>query len=207
MNDEFNVLHEPPNGNDGDSGGNKELSVYYRFGDREFEARGEAHQVNRHAVAFLAVAAPRRKSPKEITPPEGQLALFPPESDTPLLGQSNGASTEPSNNRLNGSNGHHMPQDLVSLYRGKSPKSQLEQILVITFHYQRNKGYQQVSYDNLKEAYTELLRVGANEPSNPPQVVKNAVDRKLLYKPNRGEGIFALTDQGKEHVERMGAES
>lgn len=168
----------------------REFYVRYKFGDKEMEAKGHREDVNQHAMAFLTLVGDGKPVQLELP--------IPIEKETPMLIQSNGVSS-----KISGSNNvSHKP--LSTLYREKSPKSQPDQILVITYFYQVVMGYEKVSYDDLSSAYTQLLSVGADDPSNPRQAVKTLVERKLLYKPNRGEGVFALTEQGVEYIEKMG---
>lgn len=175
---------------DGKSMDNQEFYVRYKIKDSEMEAKGDRDHVNQHAVAFLTLVADGK--PIQLQLPN------PVEKETPLLVQSNGVSPNVSgDNSLN-----HKP--LPTLYREKSPKSQPDQILVITYFYQVVMEHAQVSYNDLNAAYTELLSIGADDPSNPRQSVKTLVGRKLLYKPNRSEGVFALTDDGVDYVEKMG---
>ncbi len=171
---------------------NREFYVRYKINGSEMEARGHRDDVNQHALAFFSVVAPKDK------PLQMQLPL-PIEKDTPLLDKSNGASEI-----VSGSNNQsHKP--LPTLYREKSPKGQCDQILVIAYFYQVTENREYLSYTDLEAGYEELLRIGAKLPANPRQAVKTAVDKGLMYKPKWQEGKFALTEQGIEFVEAMGA--
>ncbi len=94
--------------------------------------------------------------------------------------------------------------DLVTLYRTKFPKSQMETILVVMYHRITTREDQFLTYDDIQEGFMELLPAGVSVPVNPRQGIAQGVKAKLIYRHQLQDGKFALTFDGKAFVENMG---
>lgn len=95
--------------------------------------------------------------------------------------------------------------DFLRFYRFAAPQNQTEQILVITYYYQRHGGLESLSLDDYEKAYDLLQRVPVEKPSNMKSSVRNVVDR-TKYLRNFGRGSYMLTMTGEEQVEALLAE-
>ncbi len=166
----------------------EKVHVRYRFGEAEMEATGPTDFVNQHAVVFLSHLG------GEIVALDEKLSL--PENSTPLLGDNGVQGNNVSGEIL------EKPQDLLSFYHKMAPNDQKEQVLVITYFYQKELGYEHLSLDDYGAAYEILRRVPVETPSNLKSSVRNVVDRThMLFNPERGR--FALTVRGEKLVQQM----
>jgi hypothetical protein len=165
------------------------IRVSYQFGDRRMEAEGPADEVNKHTLAFFSLVAPIEHSGHLVSELNG---------NTPLLGESNGVPSPDSTDV----EAEPKPLDLLTFYQKKAPKGQRDEILVITYFYQKFLNYEALSLDDYQEAYKTLRRLAIPEPSNYKSSVRNVVDRTdLLYTPIRGK--FGLTLPGDNYVEGL----
>ncbi len=175
-----------------DNSMDKRVRVHYRLGDDELEAEGPPEEVNKHTAVFLSVVA-KGKSVQLQLP-------FPVEEETPLLGESSDVSSV-----IRGNGRNQQPPDLLSVYLKKAPKSQWQEILVITYWYQQYEHHEHVSTKDYRDAYRMLRRAGVKEPANISARAQDAVDRTYLYKSY--EDQYGLTVQGEQFVDSMGAEA
>jgi hypothetical protein len=156
------------------------VRVRYSFGDNYMEVEGSPDYVERHVAFFIS-----------------QLQ----EKDTPLLADSDVSPAISNDGRT------HSDQspDLVSFYTTKAPEDQRDEVLMITYFYQKYRGYEHLSLDDYTEAYNDLRRAAVGTPRNMKSSVRNVVDRtSFLYNPVRGQ--FVLTIPGEQYVERMGTD-
>jgi hypothetical protein len=172
----------------------REFYVRYKINDNEMEARGDRQHVNQHTVAFINMVAPKD------TPVQLQLPTA-IENETPVF-LSNTGVTENSS----GTNGqhHNSPQDLISFYRKLAPKSQHDQIMIITYYSGKFDGREQLSSPgDYKQAYSKLGKIPVSEPANLSARVNELVDRGLLYRLDTG--LIEITLIGEEYVENLAA--
>lgn len=93
--------------------------------------------------------------------------------------------------------------DLLSVYLKSDPKSQLDSMMVIALYVRETENKKVLAYEDITQASNVLLEVGFKPFANPRQVVKEAVNRKLMYKPDSKGGQFALTIQGVEYAKEL----
>lgn len=171
------------------------VRVRYRFGDKEMEIEGTPEYVNQHAAMFLSHMS--------------KIASAESSHDTRALdlSQSNTQQIQrPFNVTASGedSNGTSplSPQDLIAFFREKSPNGQKDEVIAITYFYQKHLARESLVLEDYQEAYSVLRRLGIRVPNNLKSSVRNVVDRtNLLYNPERGR--FALTLQGEQLVVNM----
>jgi hypothetical protein len=176
------------------------IHVRFRFKDTEFEASGPVDEVNRYALEYLS-RAPRRRIAQSsliVSAPNLQLPLFATKEDTPQLADqdvsyANGMMSTASTTE---------PIDICTLFTMCSPKTQAEQVLTIAYHCQVCRNLESVCYDDIDDGFRQLGRCGVSTPTNPRQAIKQLIEKdKLLYRPNRAQGEFALTNQGQAYIQ------
>jgi len=152
------------------------------------EIEGPSEYVDGHAAMFLSHLRDTSQS-----------------RNTLVSGEGNNISTEyqTEDNLTEGPRTNQSPTDLIVLFREKSPTNQRDEVLLITYFYQKHLGRENLTLEDYTEAYASLKRLAIETPSNMKSSVRNVVDRtKLLYNPERGK--FALTLQGEQYVETLG---
>lgn len=92
--------------------------------------------------------------------------------------------------------------DFLTFYRLLSPSNQTEQVLTITYFYQRYGEMESLSLEEYDQAYTLLQRVPVEKPSNLKSSVRNVVDR-TKYLRNADRGRYMLTLIGEELIEQL----
>lgn len=173
--------------------GNDRVRVRVRFGDKEIEVEGPQDYVDKNASMFISQMS------------NGSVNVS-PNRDLLIVGE-NGVSPE---DEEIASNPSAPPKetmsdsvDLVSFFQTKSPQSQRDEIVLITYFYQRVLGRESLTLEDYEEAYLKLKWLAIQVPSNMKSSVRNVVDRtKFLYNPERGK--FALTLQGEKSAKEIG---
>lgn len=97
------------------------------------------------------------------------------------------------------------PKDFLAFYRQINPQSQTDQILVITYYYQKYDGLENLSLEDYEKAYTLLRRIPIEKPSNVKSSIGNVVNR-TEYLRNAERGQYLLTMTGEDHVDALIAE-
>jgi hypothetical protein len=97
-------------------------------------------------------------------------------------------------------NGNGM--DFPTFFRGVNPANQNDQVLLITYYYQKIKGLESLSLEEYDEAFKALAVIPIDAPANLKSSVRNVVDR-TKYLRNSERGRFALTMTGQEHIESI----
>src|SRR5260221_9566859 len=180
------------NSQDGHTGGSlKRIHIQFRSGDEEMEIVGEADIVQRFIAPFFKTL---QDVGAVISDNETD------QNDAPSLAGKGASVTSVSGN----SNGHEysQPTDLIPFYRRMAPKSQNEQVLVITHFYHKYLGVAHLSLQDYDQAYDTLRRIPVEKPTNMKSTVRNVVDR-TEYLRNGDRGKFMLTLLGEELVEQM----
>jgi len=93
----------------------------------------------------------------------------------------------------------NMMTDFLRFYRKVNPKSQPDQILVITHYYQKIQELESLSLVEYQQAYTALQRIPVDPPNNLKSSVRNVVDR-TRYLRNAERGRYMLTLDGEDYV-------
>jgi hypothetical protein len=177
------------------------IRVRYRFEDTEFEAEGPVDEVNRHALEYLSRAPRRRPTRIESEPvaPNLQLSFLAGNEDTPQLADG-GVSYD---NGTMSTVSIPAPIDICTLFTTCAPKTQADQVLMIVYHCEVYQNLQVVGYQDIDEGFKQLARCGVPTPTNPRQAIKQLVEKdKMLCRPNRETGEFALTVQGRAFMDR-----
>ena len=186
---------------------NKSNRSRLKIGEIEAEFEGSEEFVQHNTDKYfpdLVDAAKYLRKPdtiiyQEDKPKQLPLSMAPEVSDT----DQSTDTTRTTQKHIDGKKSMVTPPDFPTFYRKKNPQSQWQEVLVIAYYYQNYEEYEYLSYKDLDEAYMRLARVGVDVPSNARQAVKFGCEQKYLYKPERANGKFALTDQGWHFVEKM----
>lgn len=94
------------------------------------------------------------------------------------------------------------PAELLEFFRRVNPQTQPDEIMVITYFYQKHAGFESLSLHDYEQAYAMLKRIPVETPKNMKSSVRNVVDR-TKYMRNSTRGRFMLTLLGEEHVDRL----
>lgn len=174
---------------DNDELSKERVRVRVRMGDKEIEVEGSPEYVEKHAALFLSQMS--RVVSEESTTGK---ALEPVVRDPEETINHKGLPPEDSQGK----------PDLITFFREKAPQNQRDEVLTITYFYQRILGRESLTLDDYIEAYNSLRRLGVVTPKNMKSSVRNVVDRtKLLYNPERAQ--YALTLPGEQLVEKGNA--
>lgn len=95
--------------------------------------------------------------------------------------------------------------DFLTFYRFVSPSNQTEQVLTISYFYQKYEAMESLSLEEYDQAYTILQRIPVEKPGKLKSSVRNVVDR-TKYLRNADRGRYMLTLTGEELIERLIAE-
>jgi len=178
-----------------------EFEVYerIRIGDREIEVRGPESYVKRRIEELM------RQASQNVQPSQSRVIE---QQNAPQIIEVSGSQlheiVEPQHTLSDIDKKNLQPNSLIEFYLNKSPKTQGDQILVVTYYYQKFLGREHISLEDYEEGFKALKRAAVKEPSNYKSSVRNVVDRtnpKLLYNPERGQ--FSLTLQGERYVENI----
>lgn len=175
-----------------DQGVNKMTHERFKYGDIEYEIQSsEPEYVRSRMDSVIKSLLTNNVS----LPSENQLVLVTTTEET-VPSSDNNDTVERKDNVEH--------ETLTTLYRRKAPKNQMEQLLVVVFHYSHNEGIEYMTYESLNNAYIDhLLKLGVKPPTNPREVVSKAVKERYLYKHRLENGKFGLTEQGKDFVENL----
>lgn len=157
------------------------VKVWHKVGDKEVEVIGPEEYANQHTALFFSRL-------------DGVQNSF-EQKETPLLDKSNGAPSI-----ITEDDQQH--KDLLEFYLEKDPKDQTQEVVVITYYYQKFEGLEHLTLDDYSNAYKKLQKLAVHTPPTMKSAVRNVVDRTdYLYNPDRG--MFQLTLQGERFVESL----
>ncbi len=183
--------------NTAEARGNERVRFRVRIDNKEVEIEGSQEYVEKREPAILELFSRLVSSTGQ--PNDKQLAV---------ASEANGST---SHQDLNGNIAEEQTSDkvqvnapdLITFFQSKSPQTQRDEVLVITYFYQQVLGRDSLILEDYAEAYNTLKKLAVEMPSNMKSSVRNVVDRtKFLYNPERGK--YLLTLQGEQFVNSLG---
>ena len=169
---------------------NDRVRLRYRFGDKEIEVEGLPTDVKELAKMWFSQMSRGVETLPDVASISTDAKAKWVSDETNQVSEQQTEITKMS------------PSELISFFRQKSPNGQKEEVVTITYFYQKVLGRENLTLEDYEEAFAALRRLAVAQPNNMKSSVRNVVDRtNLLYTPDRGR--FALTLQGEQFVEQM----